>query len=332
MIFKFGRFFSRKVGAPSAEVVHYTAEEKEHPSGPGLVNGVLSGSSIEKTEETSGIAKRTKEQKTLKSFARTGPSTSAPLTQDRQKGRGRRILQSAKKRLLNLGKAGFGKKVPVPRNDRSWNALLPGTAHKLSERILEEAEHPRAEDSVAPGQRQQGTTGYQPMATVDNAAKSDPLPDQPPAGLHGVIPPSTPTKWKRSFHMVIHLPNDDNAQRVTCLDTGADIDVISIHVVNSLGLAKEPYNGPALKPIGGTYTPQWQVTFDWHVADRTRTYTSTFAVLDEDHSGDFDVLLGKVTVGKYDFYVVNSNVWFATTVGNAKNALPSIEVDEKDTN
>ncbi|KAL8861941.1 MAG: hypothetical protein Q9178_001811 [Gyalolechia marmorata] len=320
-----------EVGTPSAEVVQYTAEEKEHPSGSALVNGVRSGSSIEKTEETSGIIKGTKEQKTPRSFARTGPSTLVPLTQDRQTGRGRRILQSAKKRLLNLGKAGIGKKVPVPRHDRSRNDWLPGTADKLSEGILEEAEHPRAEDSVAPGPRQQGTTGYQPMATVDNAAKSDPLPDQPPAGSHGVIPPSTPTKWKRSFHMVIHLPNDDNAQRVTCLDTGADIDVISINVVNTLGLAKEPYDGPALKPICGSYTPQWQVTFDWHVAERTKTYTSTFAVLDEDHSGDFDVLLGKTTVGKYDFYVVNSKVWFSTTVENAKNALPSIQVDKKDT-
>ncbi len=210
-------------------------------------------------------------------------------------------------------------KVPVARNDRSRNALLPGTVDKLSKGILEEAEYPRAKDSVAPGQRQQGTTGYQPMAMEndtgtdslipDGAAQSDPLPDQPPAGLHGVVPSSTPAKWKRSFQMVIHLPNDDNAQRITYLDTGADIDVISIHVVNSLGLAKEPYNGPALKPIGGTYTPQWQVTFDWNVAKRTETYTSTFAVMDEDHSGDFDVLLGRATVEKCGFYVVNTRIW-----------------------
>ncbi|KAL8911250.1 MAG: hypothetical protein Q9171_003548 [Xanthocarpia ochracea] len=316
------------------EVVQYTAEGKEHPTGSGLLNGVLAGPSVDKTEESSGIAKRTKEQETPKSFARTGESTPTPLAQDRQTRRGRRILQSAKKRLLHLGKAGIGKKVP----------------DKLSEGILEEAENPRAKDSVAPGQRQQGTTGYQPMATEndtgtdcltpDNSANSNPLPDQAPASLQGVMPSSTPAKWKHKFTMVIHLPNEDNAQRVTCLDTGADVDVISINVVNSLGLAKERYKGPALKPIGGTYTPHWQVTFDWHVAYRTKTYTSTFAVLDEDHSGDFDVLLGKETVGKHEFYLVNSNVWFSTTNGDVRssvviedagNALPNIEVDRQDT-
>ncbi|KAL8993952.1 MAG: hypothetical protein Q9169_005958 [Polycauliona sp. 2 TL-2023] len=142
-------------------------------------------------------------------------------------------------------------------------------------------------------------------------------------------------EWKRSFHMVIHLPNDDNAMRVTCLDTGADIDVISIHVVNSLGLAKEPYQGPALKPIGGSYTPQWQVKFDWHVAMFHKTYTSTFAVLDEQHSADFDVLLGRNSVEDINFYQINDKVWFSGTEGAAPPApgsgaaqpvLPSIEV------
>lgn len=151
--------------------------------------------------------------------------------------------------------------------------------------------------------------------------------------------PSKDRKWKRWFHMVIHLANDDNAQRVTCVDTGADVDVISIHVVNSLGLDKERYQGPSLKPIGGIYVPQWQVTFDWHVAKFKRTYTSTFAVLDEAHSGDFDILLGRVSVENIGFYYMNGNVWFNSTneeevppslgVDDAKHILPSIEVDKR---
>ncbi|KAL8670136.1 MAG: hypothetical protein Q9168_005301 [Polycauliona sp. 1 TL-2023] len=132
-------------------------------------------------------------------------------------------------------------------------------------------------------------------------------------------------KWKRSFLMVIHLPKDDNAMRVTCLDTGADVDVISIHVVNSLGLAKEPYQGPALKPIGGTYTPQWQVKFDWHVSNFHKTYTSTFAVLDEQHSNDFDVLLGRKSVEEIQFYQVNDKVWLTVA---AQPILPSIVVEQ----
>ena len=257
-----------------------------------------------------------------------------------KQGLARRCVRTGLPIKIHTDRCG-GVKVLKPKYGSSRNALLPGKADKLSEGIPEEAEHPRAEDSVAPGQRQRGTTGYQPMATEnDTGTESDPLPDQPPAGLHVVIPSSTPAKWKDSFKMVIHLANEENAQRVTCLDTGADVNVISINVVNSLGLAKERYNGPALKSIGDTYKPQWQVTFDWHVAKRKKTYTSTFAVLDEDHSGDFDILLGKATVGKYEFYVVNTNVWFSTTKGEVRSsamiedaeiALSSIEVARQDT-
>ncbi|KAL8768485.1 MAG: hypothetical protein Q9209_005276 [Squamulea sp. 1 TL-2023] len=165
--------------------------------------------------------------------------------------------------------------------------------------------------------------------------------ESPEVLVHGgSSPPTTPKrrKWKRWFHMVIHLPDGENAMRVTCLDTGADIDVISIHVVNSLGLIKEEYQGPPLKPIGGTYLPQWQVKFDWHIADFYRTYTSTFAVLDEDHSGDFDVLLGRVSVEDIEFYQMNDKVWFQTTnedtnpsimSDDAKETLPSIKVDKR---
>ncbi|KAL9014674.1 MAG: hypothetical protein Q9180_008931, partial [Flavoplaca navasiana] len=141
-------------------------------------------------------------------------------------------------------------------------------------------------------------------------------------------------KWKRTFHMVIHLSNDNHSIRVTCLDTGADINVISIDVVDSLHLAKEPYQGPPLKPIGGTYLPEWQVRFDWHVAQHTKTYTSIFAVLDKDHSADFDILVGKETVEDIEFYKVNSRVWFddeaelATGNDGTPLGFPSIEVEK----
>lgn len=104
--------------------------------------------------------------------------------------------------------------------------------------------------------------------------------------------------WKRSFHMVIHLARDDDGMRVACLDTGSDVDIISLSVVKSLQLPTEQYQGAPLKTSKDTYRPDWQVTFDWHVAKFHRYYTSTFAVLDEDHSGDFDILLGR----KSDFY------------------------------
>ncbi|KAL8719568.1 MAG: hypothetical protein Q9225_003442 [Loekoesia sp. 1 TL-2023] len=61
--------------------------------------------------------------------------------------------------------------------------------------------------------------------------------------------------FKRKFQMVIHLPNDQNAQRVCLLDTGADLDVISHEVVESLRLKKNRYKGAPVKPLGGFFEP-----------------------------------------------------------------------------
>ncbi|KAI4262254.1 MAG: hypothetical protein L6R42_002567 [Xanthoria sp. 1 TBL-2021] len=182
--------------------------------------------------------------------------------------------------------------------------------------------------------------GYSPAAEDDAARKQTVRADSSEKLVNGLASPPEPPKlrkWKRSFYMVIHLAKGEDALRVTCLDTGADVNVISIDVVNSLGLDKEQYQGPRLKAIGGTYLPQWQVTLDWHVARFHKTYTSTFAVLDEAHSADFDILLGKKTVEDIGFYHINGNVWFHTANGNpslaagshdGKHGLPSIEVDK----
>ena len=60
--------------------------------------------------------------------------------------------------------------------------------------------------------------------------------------LSGQGPSSDDTghgQWfERAFYMVIHL-NDRMAQRVTCLDAGSDLDVISHQVVVDLGLQPE---------------------------------------------------------------------------------------------
>ncbi|KAL8696340.1 MAG: hypothetical protein Q9224_002846 [Gallowayella concinna] len=146
-------------------------------------------------------------------------------------------------------------------------------------------------------------------------------------------------KWKSTFPIVIHLANDGNGTRVACLDTGADVDVVSIQVVDSLGLRKEDYKGSPLKPIGHPYHPQWQVTFDWHVAKFKKTYTSTFAVLDEEHSAGFDVLLGRRTVEACEFFRVNPAVFFQRveyeTVlpnanGTAANGSTIVQVKEQE--
>ncbi|KAI4238448.1 MAG: hypothetical protein LQ349_001101 [Xanthoria aureola] len=157
-----------------------------------------------------------------------------------------------------------------------------------------------------------------------------------------VASPPEPQKrgdWKYSFHMVVHLAKGEDAVRVARLDTGSTVDVISIDVVNSLGLAKEQYRGPPLEPIGPSYLPQWQVKFDWHVAKYHKTYTSTFAVLDEDHSAAFDILLGTKTVEGIGFYKVDDTVFLIKSdedemppslgVDDAKHILPTVEVDKQ---
>ena len=109
--------------------------------------------------------------------------------------------------------------------------------------------------------------------------------------------------------MVLHLAENKFAQRLAVLDTAADVDVTTMQTVESLGLDKERYEGG---PIGaGIFAskPQWQTTLDWHGLGFNKSYTSTFVILEEAHSGDFDILIGKPTIGRVGFYQVNADVW-----------------------
>ncbi|KAI4286207.1 MAG: hypothetical protein L6R38_000103 [Xanthoria sp. 2 TBL-2021] len=121
------------------------------------------------------------------------------------------------------------------------------------------------------------------------------------------------------FRMVVHLPEDTAARRKTSLDTAAgcttsfdtaaDVNVISIKVVESLGLSKEKYEGPPLAMAMFSYKPEWQTMFDWHVARFFKTYTTTFVVLDEKHCGDFEIMIGRDTIERIGFYKRNRNLW-----------------------
>ncbi|KAL8652368.1 MAG: hypothetical protein Q9226_004298 [Calogaya cf. arnoldii] len=116
-------------------------------------------------------------------------------------------------------------------------------------------------------------------------------------------------KPKNTVRMVILLPSGEDATRVTCLETDADVDAISIDVVKDLHLITEPYQGPLPRFFGGTYVPELQVKLDWHVPDRYKVYASTFAVFDKEHSADFDVLLGGKTIEMVGFYPINNTIW-----------------------
>ncbi|KAL8957876.1 MAG: hypothetical protein Q9193_004961 [Seirophora villosa] len=112
-----------------------------------------------------------------------------------------------------------------------------------------------------------------------------------------------------SFRIVIHLPDESIAQRICCVDTVSEVNVISPDVVEELKLEKVEYQGASIQVFGGFFFPDWQVTFDWHVAGFYKTYTTTFIVLDKQHSRNLEVVLGKSTTQKIGFYEKNINVW-----------------------
>ncbi|KAL8768483.1 MAG: hypothetical protein Q9209_005274 [Squamulea sp. 1 TL-2023] len=140
---------------------------------------------------------------------------------------------------------------------------------------------------------------------------------------------SSQSLFERAFRMVIHLPNDRKAQRMACLDTCADIDVISHRVVKTLELETVKYSGTRVRPLGPetkSYMPEEQVTLDWHVAKFYKTYTTTFVVFNEEHSNEFDVLLGQETIKKIGFYKRNHKIW--SSAGG--EVCPSDEIETKE--
>ncbi|KAL8635630.1 MAG: hypothetical protein Q9226_009336 [Calogaya cf. arnoldii] len=127
---------------------------------------------------------------------------------------------------------------------------------------------------------------------------------------------TSPQRWfERVFYMVF-LGMGKNEVRVTCLDTCADIDVISHQVVKDLGLQTEEYTGGIVRPLGSTYHPEGQVTLSWHVSGFPKTYTTTFVVFNEQYSKDFDILLGRFTIQRIGFYQKDPNVWFSSAEGD----------------
>ncbi|KAL8756085.1 MAG: hypothetical protein Q9199_003184 [Rusavskia elegans] len=146
-------------------------------------------------------------------------------------------------------------------------------------------------------------------------------PDQPQTGMRSFSNASEPSntspqpELETNFRMVIHLLNERIAQRLACLDTCSDFDVISHQVVDSLHLDTDTYTGEAIRPVGpitNSFKPEKQVTLDWHVAKFPKTYTTTFVVFNEEHSDEFDILLGTATIKKIGFYKKNSKVWWSS--------------------
>lgn len=120
---------------------------------------------------------------------------------------------------------------------------------------------------------------------------------------------SVDPKFKTLFKMVIHASPNNISTRISKLDTGSDVNVISQDVVEELGMTMNPYSGPPVSPIGKSIMPIGTVSLEWHVMKFKKTYKTDFLVFQADLTQGFDVLLGESEIKKIAFYKVNGDVW-----------------------
>lgn len=116
---------------------------------------------------------------------------------------------------------------------------------------------------------------------------------------------AAPKEWKTTFRMVLHL-HDISITRIAKLDTGVEVDLVSNRVANDLDMKMKPYHGEDFMALGGRMRPLGQLTLDWHVIGKEKTYTTTFLVVEAE---EFDVLLGDKTIGEITFYNSNDDEW-----------------------
>ena len=126
----------------------------------------------------------------------------------------------------------------------------------------------------------------------------------------GPIIPVEPSGLRTTFEMVIHMQGDQTLTRMVQLDTGSSVDLLSQLVILDLGKDLEPYKGQGI-PLddGEPIRPLGTVTLDWHAMGKPKTYKTTFLVLDAESSKDFDVVLGRNTIGRIGFYKTDDKVW-----------------------
>ena len=105
---------------------------------------------------------------------------------------------------------------------------------------------------------------------------------------------------ENSLKMVIHLPKDSSQTQIAILDLASACNVVSNVVAETLGMKMNPYNGETFIDLSGqVLEPLGQLTLDWHVMGKAKTYTTTFLVIEANKA--FDVILGAETAGKLGF-------------------------------
>ncbi|KAL8878802.1 MAG: hypothetical protein Q9198_003464 [Flavoplaca austrocitrina] len=205
--------------------------------------------------------------------------------------------------------------------DHISEAHLPGTEHGPSQGSLPYGAKPILTVKHPDSPKEQ----VHPSSPITgSSSRLHPPPtgsDQPGRSSSNASEPSNTSSHSeltKSFRMIIHLPEGMFRSRLACLDTCSDVDVVSHQVVDSLHLETEKYTGIAIKPLGpatNVYKPERKVKIDWHVAKFHKTYTTDFAVLDQAHSEEFDVLFGLETINKIGFIKKNRDIWWSPAAG-----------------
>lgn len=135
--------------------------------------------------------------------------------------------------------------------------------------------------------------------------------DETAAGQLEAIASGRKPKLETCFYIMFHKQPSGIDQYVAKLDTGSEVDVISEDVIDHLQVGLKSYKGARICPLGEEpIEPKGEVTLRWHVKDKIKTYTHTFAVLDKSLSTEFDVLLCDKTIGDVGFWIKNKCVWY----------------------
>ncbi|KAL8644837.1 MAG: hypothetical protein Q9226_007569 [Calogaya cf. arnoldii] len=114
---------------------------------------------------------------------------------------------------------------------------------------------------------------------------------------------------KTDFIMVMEGPSG-TTQHVAGLDTQSSENVITRRKALASGHPIGPYKGPLLNGVGSSIRPVGVVRIKWSVSNFDDFwYETTFAVLEDDHCKDFNILLSKEEISKHRFLIRNPGVF-----------------------
>ncbi|KAL8819251.1 MAG: hypothetical protein Q9223_002282 [Gallowayella weberi] len=140
---------------------------------------------------------------------------------------------------------------------------------------------------------------------------------------------STRSRFKTTFVMVVKGPSG-STQHVAGLDTGAEENLISEQKALDLNVRMVPYDGGVLDSIsnGEPVRPIGWVTIQYGVSGRPSWYEAKFAVLEDRHCEQFQILLSAEEIEKRSFYIRNGAVFWCRRSQDKSTDGPEVSSSE----